>query len=411
MLKSEATVILKKGRAQPVWQKHPWIYAGAIAKTEGALEPGSLVSVYDHDFRLIGRGFYNPKSQIAVRMATYKEEPLDPAHPEDRSERAIAVMIARRIKQAAHVRRQLQLPSEDTNAFRLIHSEGDRLPGITVDLYAEMAVVQFTTLSMKKREQTVYEALKSLPEPIRPRSIVEVSVPRFAQLEGFTAITRLVDSSSPSLTSVICKEAGLLFEVEPLSAQKTGMFLDQRENRLSLGKISKGLRFLDVYSYMGGFALQALRQGASSATCVDSSERALQKVEFHAKQNHLPLPEIVEQDAFRFLETVAPYNFDIVVVDPPKFASAQKDVAAALKGYRRLNALAMNAVAKGGLLASCSCSQLIDMQSFERMLAAASVDAGRHVSMLEFRFQGPDHPVPPGFPEGNYLKFVLMSVE
>lgn len=414
MNREECSIVVKKGRAQPLWQKHPWIYAGAIEKVNGAPQPGSLVAVYDHELRLIGRGFYNPRSQITVRMFTYKDEPLDRLLPFDRSETAIEKLIASRLQQAAALRQRLHLPSAETDAFRLVHSEGDRLPGLTIDLYADTAVVQFTILGMKLREEAVFAGLLALPKPFRPQTLIEVAVPRFAQLEGFSSMSRVVSGSLSKAghegESIICKEGGLRFQAEPLQSQKTGMFLDQRENRIQLGKYCAGMRFLDMYSYTGGFALQALRQGAASAVCVDSSAKALQKVELHAKLNGLIAPQTVEMDAFRYLETVTPYSFDVVVVDPPKFASAQKDMATALKGYRRLNALAMNAVVPGGLLASCSCSQLVDTESFERMLAAAAVDAGRNVSILESRSQAPDHPVPPSFPEGSYLKFVLLSV-
>jgi 23S rRNA (cytosine1962-C5)-methyltransferase len=167
---------------------------------------------------------------------------------------------------------------------------------------------------------------------------------------------------------------------------------------------------LDVYTYAGGFALNALKAGAQKATCIDASGRALERVRAHAELNGLGEIETVEADAFRYLEAVRPRSYDVVVLDPPKFARARKDLEAALKGYQRLNALGMNACADGALLATCSCSQLVDQESFERVIAGAAKDAGRRVQLLEVASQGADHPVPPAFPEGRYLKFVLCRV-
>jgi 23S rRNA (cytosine1962-C5)-methyltransferase len=210
---------------------------------------------------------------------------------------------------------------------------------------------------------------------------------------------------------VRCRENGVQLEVEPLKGQKTGMFLDQRENRRTIGQLSAGARVLDVYTYAGGFALNAIRGGAKEALCVDSSARALERVKAHAALNGCAEKvSTVEADAFRWLETARPKSWDVVIVDPPKFARARKDLDAALKGYQRLNVLAMNACADGALLATCSCSQLVDEETFERMIAAAAKDAGRRVQILQVASQGPDHPVPPAFPEGRYLKFVLCRV-
>jgi 23S rRNA (cytosine1962-C5)-methyltransferase len=275
-----------------------------------------------------------------------------------------------------------------------------------VDRYADALSVQFTALGMKRLEAEVMDALD---KALSPRAIVEIGGGGFQQLEGFSAPTRLV-RGEPPLAPVRCRENGLLLDVDPLHGQKTGMFLDQRENRRRLAELAGGAKMLDVYTYAGGFALNALLAGATSATCVDSSTRALERAQSHAQLNGLTGLELVEADAFRYLETVTPRSFDLVVVDPPKFARAKKDLPAALKGYQRLNALALNACREGGLLGTCSCSQLVDAEAFERVLAAAARDAGRRLQLLELAFQGPDHPIPPAFPEGRYLKFCLFRV-
>jgi 23S rRNA (cytosine1962-C5)-methyltransferase len=390
-----ATLFLKRGRANPLWQGHPWVYSGAIAREEGGYQPGDVVDVADAEGRYIGRGFVNPRSQIRVRMMTPRDEAVD------------AALIARRVKEAAGLRTRLGLPSAETTAYRLINSEGDALPGVVVDVYGDVCAVQFTALGMKKREVELYDALEA---QLSPRAIVEVSAGGFAQLEGFASATRTVRGDDAAARLVRCRENGLELEVDPLHGQKTGMFLDQRENRRRLATLAKDARVLDVYTYAGGFALNALKGGAREATCVDASGRALERVRAHAELNQLRGVETVEADAFRFLETVRPRSYDLVVLDPPKFARARKDLEAALKGYQRLNTLGMTACAEGALLATCSCSQLVDEESFERMIAGAAKDAGRRVQLLEVASQGPDHPVPPAFPEGRYLKFVLCRV-
>jgi 23S rRNA (cytosine1962-C5)-methyltransferase len=390
-----ATVFLKRGRANPLWQGHPWVYSGAILREEGEHQPGDVVDVADAEGRFIGRGFVNPRSQIRVRMVTTRDEAVD------------AALIARRVKEAMGLRARLRLPSEETTAYRLINSEGDGLPGLVVDVYGDVCAVQFTALGLKRREIEVYDALAQL---LSPRAIVEVSAGGFAQVEGFASATRAVRGDDEAAQKVRCRENGLELEVEPLHGQKTGMFLDQRENRRRLAQLAEGARVLDVYTYAGGFALNARRAGAREATCVDASGRALERVRAHAELNGLSAIETVEADAFRFLEATRPRSYDIVVLDPPKFARARKDLEAALKGYQRLNALGMNACADGALLATCSCSQLVDGETFERVIAGAAKDAGRRVQLLETASQGPDHPVPPAFPEGRYLKFVLCRV-
>jgi 23S rRNA (cytosine1962-C5)-methyltransferase len=209
---------------------------------------------------------------------------------------------------------------------------------------------------------------------------------------------------------VPCRENGALLEVEPLAGQKTGWFLDQRENRATVARLAAGARVLDLYSYAGGFALAAARAGAKSVTCIDVSGRALERAAANFALNGLGPPETVEADVFRWLEQAPAGAFDLVVCDPPKFARARKDLEPALRGYRRLNALALAACADDAILATASCSQLVDDDAFERMLAGAAKDAHRQLQVLQIAYQAPDHPVPVGFPEGRYLKFFVCRV-
>jgi 23S rRNA (cytosine1962-C5)-methyltransferase len=386
-------IILRRGHAKPFWFGHPWVYSDAIASVEGEVEPGAVVEVRDHEGRYIGRGLVNPRSQIRVRLLTRRDEPVD------------AALIARRIAAARDLRRRLGLPGPDTDAYRLVNSEGDGLPGLTVDVYGDALAVQLSAYGMWQRAAVILDALEAA---LAPRTIFEVSPGGCAAGEGFTVAPRVVRGEARE--TVTCREHGLTLEVAPLAGQKTGLFLDQRENRRRLGELCSGQTVLDCYTYAGGFGLAALKGGATAVTAVDVSPRALERARRNAELNRLGSLTTIEADVFRYLETARPHSFDVCVVDPPKFARARKDLEPALKGYRRLNALALGVVADGGLLMTCSCSQHVGESDFERMLAGAAQDARRRVQVLELRSMGADHPLPPAFPEGRYLKCMLVRV-
>lgn len=386
---SKVRVVLRQGRARPLWFGHPWVYANAIGRVEGQAVPGDVVSLVDHDGRLIGRGIFNPRSQIPVRLVTRRDEPVD------------AAFFRARISAARALRVRLGFPSDRTTAYRLVNSEGDNLPGVVVDVYGDAIAVQITTLGMAMRRALLFDALEA---ELAPRTIFEVAAQSYAELEGFSATSRV--ARGVSRIQVSCLEDGLKLEVEPLSGQKTGMFIDQRDNRVRVGSLARGARVLDCYAYAGGFGLQAARGGATSVTAVDSSARAVARIGAHAAANGLAV-DPVESDVFRFLETATPGGYDLIVVDPPKFARARKDLDAARKGYERLNALALGALAPGGFLVTCSCSQNVDLVEFERIVAAGAKQAGREVRIIETRGAGPDHPLPAGFSEGQYLKVLF----
>ena len=387
------SVTLRRGRAKPLWFGHPWIYSEAIARTEGEAGPGVEVAVHDHEGRFVGRGLLSPQSQIRVRLFTRRDEPLDEA------------FFARRIAGAVALRRRLGLPDAATDAYRLINSEGDGLPGLIVDAYADALVVQFGTIGMWSRQGPLLDALEAA---LRPRTIFSAAGSSFAAIEGFAAAPKVLRGEERD--SVTCREHGIVQAVAQLQAQKTGLFLDQRENRARVAGLCRDARVLDCYTYHGGFALAALQGGAAQVTAVDISPRALEQAQANARLNGFAELQTVESDAFRYLEAASPRAVDVCVVDPPKFARARKDLEAALKGYRRLNALALGVIADGGLLVTCSCSQQVDAEAFERVLAGAAQDARRRLQILEVRGPGADHPLPPGFPEGRYLKCVLARV-
>jgi 23S rRNA (cytosine1962-C5)-methyltransferase len=388
----EARVVLQKGRARPLWYGHPWVYANAIASVQGDPSPGDVVSLTDHDGRFIGKGFYNARSQIPVRLCTRTDEPVD------------AAFLRARIAQARATRTRLGLPSPETDAYRLVNSEGDDLPGLVVDIYADAAVVQITTLGISMRRAEIYDALEA---ELGVKTIFELAPAAYAELEGFAAGTRVARGASRPSVAVV--ENGVALEIEPLSGQKTGMFIDQRETRGRVATFARGARVLDCYAYAGGFALAAARAGAAAVTAVDSSARAVARITAHAEKNKVAV-DAIEADVFRYLETATPRAFDLVVIDPPKFARARKDLEAARKGYERLNALALQAVAPGGILVTCSCSQNVDAETFERIVAAGAKQAGRQVRVFERRGPAADHLLPPAFSEGQYLKVLLCYV-
>jgi 23S rRNA (cytosine1962-C5)-methyltransferase len=389
---STARVLLRKGRARPLWFGHPWVYGDAVEKIDGEARPGDVVTVADHEGRFIGRGIYNQRSQIPVRLLTRKDEAIDEA------------FFRGRISAARALRTRVGLPSAATDAYRLVNSEGDDLPGLVVDVFGEALVAQVTTLGLAQRRDTIFAALAAAMER---DTIYETAAGSYADVEGFVSQARVV--SGRGSPRVACREDGIALEVEPLAGQKTGMFLDQRPSRMRVGGLARGARVLDCYSYAGGFALQAARGGAKEVTAVDSSARAVARIEAHAAANRLDV-RAVEADAFRFLETATPRAYDVVIIDPPKFARARKDLEAARKGYERLNELALAACAPGALLVTCSCSQNVSTSDFERIVAAGAKQAGRSVRVLEHGGPGADHPLPPGFGEGQYLKVLFAYV-
>lgn len=392
MTSGGARVVLRRGRARPLWFGHPWVYGNAVDRVEGAPEPGDVVALADSDGRLIGRGIFNPRSQIPVRLLTREDEAIDQR------------FFEKRLRDAQALRRRLGFPSERTNAYRLVNSEGDGLPGMVVDLLGDAAVVQVTTLGLARMRPQIFDAVEAV---LAPKTIYEAAAGSYADVEGFESQSRVVRGEARS--HVPCLEDGIALEAEPLVGQKTGMFVDQRPNRIRVGELARGARVLDLYSYAGGFSLQAARGGAKEVTAVDSSARAVSRIEAHAKANRLTV-RAVEADAFRFLETATPRSYDLVVCDPPKFARARKDVEAARKGYERLNGLALNACAPGAVMLTCSCSQNVEAEDFERIVAAAAKEAGRTVRVLDRGGAGADHPLPPGFKEGQYLKVLYLYV-
>jgi 23S rRNA (cytosine1962-C5)-methyltransferase len=391
-----ATVVLKAGHVQPVWAGHPWVYAQAIERVEGGALAGDEVTVVDGRGNVLGRGLYSPRSAIPVRL-----------YARDASTRIDAALISRRIEQAAALRAALGLPSGDTDAYRSVHAEGDDVPGLVVDRYGDVLVVQIGTIGVKRRETAVLEALERI---LRPKAILDRSSERAAKAEGFEPGRGAVRGSAPD--ELVFTERGLRFRIPLELGQKTGFYLDQRPLRRRIEELASGRRVLDVFSYVGAVGLSAARGGASEVVAVDSSALALEVGAEIAKENGMASKIRFERsDAHEALAHAGRKGgFDLVVCDPPKLAPTRAAKKRALGVMRRLAGEGARATRPGGLLVLCSCSAAIGIDELARSAALGARDVGLRPIVLERWFQGPDHPVPAAFPEGLYLSTLILEV-
>jgi 23S rRNA (cytosine1962-C5)-methyltransferase len=392
------TVTLKAGHVQPVWAGHPWVYAQAIASVRGGARPGDEVAVHDPEGKFLGRGFYTPRSAIPVRLLTRNpDEPLDGA------------FFRRRIQRAVALRRTLHLPGTETDAFRLIHAEGDELPGLILDRFGHTGVVQFTSLGMKNREGLLLEALQA---ELTLTTLIDRTPAEAARLEGFEPGSGVLRGPEGA-TSLSFTERGFHYEIPPELAQKTGFYFDQRPLRARVEQIARGRRVLDAYCFVGSFAMAAARGGASEVTAVDESGVAVDVGAVLARANGLAdRIQFQREDARSALQRAArDGGYDLVICDPPKLAPTRASRDEALGAYRKLAALGCRATTPGGLMILCSCSAAVSSEMLTRALALGAASAGRSAVVLERGFQGADHPVPAAFPEGLYLKSLLARID
>ena len=392
------TVTLKSGHVQPLWAGHPWVYAQAIAAVRGGARPGDEVAVVDPEGKFVGRGFYTPRSAIPVRLLSRRpDEPFDGA------------FFRRRLERAIHLRHTLHLPSPETTGYRLVHAEGDELPGLVIDRFDDVAVMQCTTLGMHLRCGLIVEALHA----ILPLGVVIDRTPAEAgRREGFEATPGVLrgPEEPPNLRF---SERGLHYDLPPALGQKTGFYFDQRPLRARVEQLARGRRVLDAYSFVGSFSLAAARGGAASVTAVDESAVALDTGAILARDNGLGGRIDFERgDAREALARAGSGGgYDLVVCDPPKLAPTKASRDEALLAYRKVAALACKATAPGGLLVFCSCSAAVTSDALVRALALGAASAGRTALVLERSFQGADHPSPAAFPEGVYLKSVIARID
>ncbi|GAB4202900.1 MAG: class I SAM-dependent rRNA methyltransferase [Sandaracinaceae bacterium] len=387
---------------QPVWAGHPWVFAQAIERVEGAPSAGDVVDVVDPEGRYLGRGYYSPSSAIPVRILTRdRTDPLDGAS------------LGRRIERAAALRRRLRLPDTEssgleTTGYRLVHAEGDGLAGLIVDVFGAVAVVQLLTIGMKRREDDVFAHVARVAGV---RTVIEAASDRAAEREGFACTTRVVRGPDPG--SIAFFERGLGFEVESAITQKTGFYFDQRENRERVEQLAEGARVLDLYCFVGAFGLSAARGGAASVLSVDSSAPAVAMAARNAHRHGVAGRVQCERgDVRQVLRQLQARRerFDLVIADPPKLAPSIKHLDRARSAYRKLNAEAVKVVSTDGILVTCSCSAAMTTDDFVRTATLGARDANADLTLLSLGSQGPDHPVPAAFPEGRYLKCAFFRV-
>lgn len=390
-----SSVVVKPGHVQPLWAGHPWVYAQAVQRIAGGATPGDEVDVLDAQGKHLGRGLYSPGSAIAVRLFTRGHQHLDGG------------LLRQRLEVARHLREQLDIPRADTNAYRLMHAEGDDLPALIVDVYGDVLVVQIGTVGMHERLRSIVHVLV---EQLAPRSIVDRSSQKAAKLEGFSVDNPLLHGTH--VEELTFRELGLEYRLPIELSQKTGYYLDLRPLRARVRRLAQGKRVLDTYSFIGGLALNAAQGGAESVVAVDSSALALEVGAECALQNGLGDKVRYERgDARQFLHDAAKDGgYDLVICDPPKLAPSRANRKRAQDAMRRIAKLACSATRPGGVLVLCSCSAALGLDGLTRALALGGRDAGTLPVVFERVFQGADHPVMAAFPEGLYLTAVIARV-
>ena len=386
-------IILKKGKEKPLLRGHPWVFSGAVAKIEGDVSPGDVGEVYSKEGQFLGVGHLNPRSQIILRLLTQKREPIGLPFFKERISKAVAL-------------RERWLRGK-SNAYRIVNGEGDFLPGLMIDRYGEMFVLQCLTAGMERLKTTITDLVvhEFLPQGVYERS--DVTTRREEGLPEASGL--LYGKEIPDRIEM--EEYGCRFRVDVKRGQKTGFYLDQRENRFSLKELSEGKRVLDCFCYTGAFSVHAGMGNAKELTLIDSSEEALAMAEEHLDLNHLGhIPHLlIRGDAFEMMRSLEP-GYDIVILDPPPFAKKKGHLPGASRGYKDLNLLAFRLLKKEGLLFTFSCSHHLSWDLFQKIIFSAAVDAKREVQLLGRRGHPIDHPVNLYHPEGEYLKGLVCRV-
>ena len=392
-----ANVMLKRGREKWLQEGHPWVFRAAVQAAPEQVEPGAIVDVVDRAGRFVARGYYNPHSSIPVRVLTRNED-----------EEIDSNWIRERILQAVALR---QFDPGETNAFRLVHSENDFLPGVIVDQYADFLVVQFHTLGMDGFRGEIVDALQEI---IKPRGIYERSDVGARLGEGLESEPVGVLAGDEPPKHVVIRENGAEFLCDIKGGQKTGFFLDQRENRLAVSTFCPDAEVLNCFSYSGGFSVFAARGGARFVESVDASEPALSLARENLVRNGFDSESFpcIRAQVFDHLKACrsAGRSFDVVIVDPPAFAKSRGDLKRAQRAYFRLNEMAMQVLKPGGILVSASCSSAVDYDLFWDLIKKAGALAGRRVQVIKTHLQSIDHPGYIAFNEGRYFKCFFCRV-
>lgn len=389
---------LKKGKEKAVYQRHPWVFSGALDKVKGKPENGEVVKVLDAQDEFLAYGYYNDQSRVAVRLLEWDENvSIDEAWYEQKVNTAIDG-------------RANLLASEATTACRLIFSEADFLPGLIVDRYADFLSVQILSSGIEKAKDTI---IKVLVKRLQPKGIFDRSDATARTHEGITAENGLLWGENPA-EFIEVKENGIKYHINIAEGQKSGFYCDQRDNRSILASYSTGKTVLDCFSYSGGFSLNAFAQGAAEVTSVDSSALAIETLKQNIALNqfdavkHIAIQSDVNKQLRQFNDEGK--KFDVVVLDPPKYAPSRSALDRAARAYKDLNRRGLMLLESGGLLATFSCSGAVDIETFKQIIAWAALDAGKEVQIIKQFCQPEDHPVRLSFPEGEYLKGLLLRV-
>jgi 23S rRNA (cytosine1962-C5)-methyltransferase len=391
-------IVLRPKKEESLKRFHPWVFSGAVARKPELLEEGETVRVLASDGSFLGVGHYQTGS-ITIRILSFCDEPVD------------ASFYAKRIARAYRLRKTLHLERPDNNIFRLVHGEGDYLPGLIIDVYGRTAVIQAHSVGMHRDLDLIVDALKQVLSDNSPEHI-------FYKSEGTLPFKADIMAGDSYLlggddVNAIALENGLKFQIDWLKGQKTGFFIDQRENRELLSHYAADRRVLNMFCYTGAFSVYALRGGAASVDSVDSSSKAVSLTDYNVALNFgdEPRHSAVAEDAFTFLKQMPEGKYDLIVLDPPAFAKHRGAINHALQGYRKLNHSALEKIAPGGMLFTFSCSQAITKEQFRLAVFSAAAISGRKVRILHQLTQPADHPINIYHPEGEYLKGLVLQVE
>ena len=387
-----ADIILLPGKEKRVYAGHPWVFRSDIARSKGDPQPGDTVRVTASNGRFLAMAVYNPASQIALRVLSRRDEPIDQA------------FIYRRVQEAVDYRRRFA----DLRSCRLIFAESDGLPAVFVDSFGDVLSLQCLCLGMEKYKSMICDALMEL---LHPDGIYERGDVPVRELEGLPQVTGVLRGQVPD--KVMIEENGVKFWVDVKNGQKTGFFLDQKENRAAIAPFVKGAEVLDCFTHTGSFALHAARFGARHVTGVDISEFACQCARENAALNGFDQVDFVAANAFDFLkeQCAAGAQYDVVILDPPAFTKTRHNLEAAERGYKEINLRGLKLLKNGGYLVTCSCSQHMLPGAFRDVVLSAAQDARVRLFQVEYRTQGRDHPILPAAPETQYLKCGIFRVD
>ena len=396
---ADGIVTLKKGAGRTLKQGGPWIYDNEIASITGTFEDGDIVLVHDFDGYPMGRGFINRNSKLTVRMMTRN---IDTEIDE--------TFLTMRVKNAWEYRKKVM---DDITSCRVIFGEADFLPGIVIDKFSDVLVVESLALGIDRLKETIIRILKNLMEEdgIHIRGVYERSDAKVREQEGMERYKGFL--GEPFDTKVEIVENGVRYYVDVKDGQKTGFFLDQKYNRRAVAKLCKGARVLDCFTHTGSFALNAGLAGASHVTGVDASELGVRQARENAALNGLSdRVDFVCEDVFDLLPRLEQQGekYDVVILDPPAFTKSRNSVKKAVKGYREINLRGMKLVKDGGYLATCSCSHFMDYELFTKTIGQAAASVHRRLRQVEFKTQAPDHPILWGAGDSYYLKFYIFQV-